>query len=77
MQHQPGSLAARIVAEAAAIRQYERMVQTGSIDPACTICQDRYGTLPFVTPNVFGPTHKASSRCQSGKRPHCTCDTCF
>lgn len=25
----------------------------------------------------FFPNHFASSRCQSGKRNHCTCDTCF
>ena len=25
----------------------------------------------------FGPPHDASPRCESGKRPHCTCDTCF
>jgi len=25
----------------------------------------------------FGPRHEASRRCESGKRPHCTCDTCF
>lgn len=24
-----------------------------------------------------GPDHDPSPRCQSGKRPHCTCDTCF
>lgn len=23
------------------------------------------------------PPHDASSRCESGKHPHCTCDTCF
>lgn len=23
------------------------------------------------------PWHDASSRCESGKHPHCTCDTCF
>ncbi len=23
------------------------------------------------------PSHEASKGCQSGKRPHCTCDTCF
>jgi hypothetical protein len=23
------------------------------------------------------PSHDASPRCESGKRPHCTCDTCF
>jgi hypothetical protein len=25
----------------------------------------------------FGPPHKASVNCESGKRNHCTCDTCF
>jgi len=25
----------------------------------------------------FGPSHDASPRCESGKRNHCTCDTCF
>lgn len=23
------------------------------------------------------PSHDASHRCESGKRAHCTCDTCF
>jgi hypothetical protein len=25
----------------------------------------------------FAPSHDASQNCQSGKHPHCTCDTCF
>jgi len=25
----------------------------------------------------FHPSHRASQRCQSGGRNHCTCDTCF
>ena len=25
----------------------------------------------------FHPSHDASSYCESGKRPHCTCDACF
>jgi len=25
----------------------------------------------------FGPPHKPSSNCESGKKPHCTCDACF
>lgn len=25
----------------------------------------------------FGPSHDPSPRCESGKRPHCTCDICF
>lgn len=24
-----------------------------------------------------GPAHYFSPYCRSGKRPHCTCDTCF
>lgn len=27
--------------------------------------------------NAFFPPHDASHRCESGKREHCTCDTCF
>lgn len=26
---------------------------------------------------TFHPSHNASPRCESGKRNHCTCDTCF
>jgi hypothetical protein len=31
------------------------------------------------TYNTYGiaPNHNAGERCESGKRPHCTCDTCF
>ena len=25
----------------------------------------------------FHPPHDASPRCESGKRSHCSCDTCF
>src|SRR5689334_12274676 len=25
----------------------------------------------------FHPSHDASDRCESGKHPHCSCDTCF
>ncbi len=27
--------------------------------------------------NNFHPSHDASERCESGKRNHCSCDTCF
>jgi hypothetical protein len=27
--------------------------------------------------NFFHPPHDASERCESGKHPHCSCDTCF
>lgn len=36
----------------------------------CAYC-DRDGDDPMM------PRHTASERCESGKRPHCTCDTCF
>lgn len=26
---------------------------------------------------TFHPAHDASDRCESGKHPHCSCDTCF
>jgi hypothetical protein len=27
--------------------------------------------------STYHPNHNASPRCQSGRRDHCTCDTCF
>jgi hypothetical protein len=27
--------------------------------------------------NTFFPSHVPSRGCRSGRRPHCTCDTCF
>jgi hypothetical protein len=27
--------------------------------------------------DLMMPYHTPSPRCESGKRPHCTCDTCF
>jgi len=39
-------------------------------DLACVFCA-RYGADPM------SPPHDASTRCESGKRDHCTCDTCF
>lgn len=48
------------------------MEKLGHIDPNCEKCKEFYRD-----PNAFSPSHKASERCESGKRPHCTCDTCF
>lgn len=38
--------------------------------PECQQCYEQ---------SVFrgGPSHAPSSRCRSGQRPHCSCDTCF
>jgi len=42
------------------------------LDPDCPACQRRAsGEDPH------GPRHQPSDRCESGKRPHCTCDTCY
>jgi len=30
-----------------------------------------------IAASGFGPSHFASANCQSGRRNHCTCDTCF
>lgn len=35
----------------------------------CKYCQENRNTME--------PSHFASDRCESGKRNHCTCDTCF
>ena len=41
-------------------------------DRYCEICQPAMaGGTKMV------PYHDASDRCQSGKRTHCSCDTCF
>jgi hypothetical protein len=41
-------------------------------DMSCAICkravEERGG---------FAPYHDASERCESGKRAHCSCSTCF
>lgn len=55
-----------------AIARWERM---GYLDPSCSGCREFYdsGKHPF---DVHAPSHKASDRCESGKRPHCTCGDC-
>lgn len=56
-----------------AIKRLEAM---GYLDPACPGCAERYAHpgMPF---DVMGPNHKASNGCESGKRAHCSCDSCF
>jgi hypothetical protein len=48
----------------------------GWLDPACRQCEERY-LSPKHPWDVLAPNHKASRNCESGKHPHCTCDTCF
>lgn len=51
-----------------------RMENLGMLDPNCLSCREFYDN-PRVQP--FAPNHLASPGCESGKRPHCTCDACF
>jgi hypothetical protein len=37
----------------------------------------RWISCPTCYAGGFQPAHKPMDSCQSGKRPHCTCDTCF
>jgi hypothetical protein len=36
----------------------------------CKYCDENRDSSMF-------PSHTASPNCESGKRPHCTCDVCF
>lgn len=39
--------------------------------PGCATCDRDPGRRQMM------PPHDASERCESGKHPHCSCDTCF
>jgi hypothetical protein len=64
-----------------ATRDYIVSLETaGFISPDCRSClQDFYPELVKGKKlgDIFAPRHQASKRCESGKRAHCTCDTCF
>lgn len=52
------------------------MERQGAIDPNCKECQEAF--YKSSTPeSAFYPRHTAMVSCQSGRHPHCTCDTCF
>jgi hypothetical protein len=57
-------------------QQVARLEASGDLVKDCPGCQERYNSASMPA-DVFAPRHKASTRCQSGKRNHCTCDTCF
>lgn len=46
----------------------------GFYDPTCAACKP---VAEHPTLNPFQPRHDPNPRCRSGKRPHCTCDSCF
>lgn len=77
--HKPKAKPERLIygytqAEWSDLTQEERYLKTGHLAPSgeCSMC-DRFrtGDDPMM------PHHEASDRCQSGKRSHCTCDTCY
>jgi hypothetical protein len=50
----------------------------GNIGVTMLILCDEGDNCQFRRPaRGWAPSHNASPRCMSGKRPHCTCDTCF
>ena len=53
----------------------QHMESLGSLVPTCRACWEFYDAPD--PRDVFAPRHRASMHCQSGQRPHCTCDTCF
>lgn len=52
-----------------------RWEREGRIAVGCEGCASIYAAEdPY---SVTAPPHTASKNCESGKRPHCTCDVCF
>ena len=57
-----------------------KLEEDGLIDSTCQTCREVF--IPQLQEGktlgqIFAPRHQASRRCESGKRAHCTCDTCF
>jgi hypothetical protein len=72
--------AARIIAEEQLTRHREvtRLERGGFVDRTCPGCAEVIAAvLAGEVPSFPGPGHKPSSYCESGKRPHCSCDRCF
>lgn len=66
-----------VIDPAAACRRdtIARAEREGWMVPGCLGCGSKYAAEDPL--KVFGPPHKASTNCESGARPHCTCDVCF
>lgn len=44
----------------------------------CKTCDDEKGMREaFPNRHSAYPSHDPSPNCESGKKPHCTCDVCF
>jgi hypothetical protein len=65
-----------VVVDETRTEQIVRLEATGLLDPNCPGCRERYESASKPC-DVFAPSHKASERCESGGRPHCTCDVCW
>lgn len=50
----------------------ERLVRDAARWPDCDECQ-----RGLARDDRMLPMHTASEACESGKRAHCTCDTCY
>ncbi len=51
-----------------------RWQAVGLYDPDCAGCAPLRDSKMLC---VYAPAHRSGARCQSGGRPHCTCDACF
>jgi hypothetical protein len=54
-----------------------RLVKIGVLVSGCPRCESDIAEIRKTGVLPMGPAHQASPSCASGKRPHCTCDTCF
>jgi hypothetical protein len=54
----------------------ERWEKEGLLDPECFQCGE-FRDFPGMPWDCFAPLHKPNPGCDSGQRPHCTCDSCF
>lgn len=43
----------------------------------CKMCDDARAYFMERGSTPFQPSHEPGYSCRSGKRPHCTCDSCF
>jgi hypothetical protein len=51
--------------------------RVGALDSTCAECAPVYHADDPSLMQFMQPNHTASPRCQSGRRAHCACATCF
>lgn len=54
-----------------------RLEDLGFLEAGCPGCEVHYESLMKTGEMAFAPGHKVKERCESGQRPHCTCDACW